>query len=84
MRKWYYDPSEEACAEAERDRARLTKEFGIEFKAIDPVDDYFLGANRHASPDRASSLITASTYIEDMGKRFLPGVDITKTSEALP
>ena len=80
----YYDPTEEACSEAERDRLRLTKEFGIEFKAIDPTDDYFLGANRRASPDRASCLITATTYIEDMGKRFLPGVDITKTSEALP
>ena len=41
----------EACEEAERDRARLSKEFGIEFKTIDPTGDYFLGANRHASPE---------------------------------
>ena len=72
------------CDEAKRDRARLTKEFAIEFNAIDPVDDYFLGANRRASPDRSSCLLTAVTYIVDMGKRFLPNVDISKTFEALP
>ena len=32
----YNDPTKEACAEAKRDRERLTKEFGIEFKEIDP------------------------------------------------
>ena len=80
----YYDPTEEACAEAARDRERLTKEFGIEFKSIDPENDYFLGANRRSSSDRATCTLTCVTYIEDMGKRFLPDVDVTKPCEAFP
>ena len=80
----YYDPSTEATSEAARDRERLHKRFGIEFKAIDPKDDYFLGANRRASDDRSSCKLTATTYIEDMGKRFLPDVDVTKPSVAMP
>ena len=46
----YYDPTDEACSEAERDRARLSKEFGIEFKAIDPVDDYQATGGRRVLP----------------------------------
>ena len=80
----YYDPSAEATSEATRDRERLHQRFGIEFKAIDPKDDYFLGANRRASDDRSSCKLTATTYIEDMGKRFLPDVDVTKPSAAMP
>ena len=80
----YYDPSNDAVAEAAEDRARLTKRFGIEFKAIDPKTDYFLGANRVSSDDRSSCVLKANTYIADMGKRFLPGIDALKSSEAFP
>ena len=81
----YSDPTEEACAEAKRDRERLTKEFGIEFKETDPRSDYFLGANRIASGDRSSCTLKATTYIQDgLAKRFFPDVDLSKTSEAFP
>ena len=69
-RRLYWDPTDEANAEAEADRKRLTAEFGIEFKAIDPEVDYFLGANRRVNADRSVCKLTATTYIEDMGKRF--------------
>eukprot|EP00966_Prymnesium_polylepis_P191054 4427634-Prymnesium_polylepis.3 len=72
------------CEEAAHDRERLTKEFGIEFKSTDPKNDDFLGVNPRGSDDRSRCTLTATTYIEDMGGRFLPGVDISKTSEALP
>jgi hypothetical protein len=81
----YNDPTKEAYAEAERDSDQLTKEFGIEFKEIDPKSDYFLGANRIASDDRSSCTLKATTYIQDgLAKRFFPDVDLSKTSEAFP
>jgi hypothetical protein len=80
----YYDPTKEACEEAARDRERLTKEFGIEFKAIDPEEDYFLGANRITGKDRSWCKLSAKSYILDMGKRFLPDIDATKPSAAMP
>ena len=80
----YYDPTDAACTEAQADRDRLTKRFGIEFKAIDPKSDYFLGANRISSDDRGSCTLKATTYISDMGARFYPDVDLSKTSEAFP
>jgi len=79
-----YDPTEAACAEAKADRERLTGEFGIEFKSIDPKEDYFLGANRRTSDDRSSCTLSARTYIVDMGKRFFPDVDVSVSSAALP
>ena len=80
----YFDPSKDATAEAKRDRDRLTKEFGIEFKEIDPENDYFLGANRRSAADRSWCKLTATTYIEDMAKRHFPDVDVTQPSAALP
>jgi hypothetical protein len=80
----YNDPTEEACAEVAEDRKRLNKEFGIEFKEIDPKDDYFLGANRRVSDDRASCALTATTYIDDMAETFMPGIDLTKPCAAMP
>ena len=79
-----YDPSDEAVAEAHEDMQRMKDEFGIEFKAIDPKEDYFLGANRTTSADRSRCTLTARTYIIDMAERFYPGVDLTKSSSAFP
>ena len=80
----YFDPSDEACKEAKIDREQLTKEFGIEFKEIDPKSDYFLGANRISSADRSKCVLKATTYIIDMSKRFYPDVDLSKPCEAFP
>ena len=64
-------------------RKRLSDEFGIKFKEIDPKNDYFLGANRTTSDDRTSCKLSASTYIADMGKNFLPDVDVLKPSSVV-
>ena len=79
-----YDPTAEAKAEAARDMKRMSEEFGIEFKAIDPKNDFFLGANRITSDDRSTCLLTARTYIMDMARRFFPDVDLTQSSAAFP
>ena len=80
----YWDPTAGAEAVATDDRARLTKEFNIEFKEIDPEQDYFLGANRISSDDRGSCTLKATTYISDMGGSLLPGRRLEQDVGGIP
>eukprot|EP00966_Prymnesium_polylepis_P331588 7387168-Prymnesium_polylepis.1 len=66
----YFDPTDTARREADRFCAGMTKRFKVEFEAEDPVDDYFLGANR-VSTDRNVVSVRATTYIRTMLDRYV-------------
>ena len=69
----YWDTPEEVCAAAEEDQKLLYERHKIKWGAVDPKEDYFLGANRYSNESRDLVLVTATTYIDAMDERYLYG-----------
>ena len=69
----YWDTGKDACAGADADQQMLHARHKIKWGAVDPQEDYFLGANRYASKARDVVVVSASTYIDAMVDRYLDG-----------
>jgi len=68
-----WDPTPAARTAAKEDIAKLTGRFDIKFGDEDPIDDYFLGANRTSCHKRDVITIRATSYIDAMVERYLNG-----------
>ena len=76
----YYDDTPTARAAGEADCKLLSDRFNIKFGEPDPVDDYFLGANRIMSKDRSVVMINAESYIRAMVERYCDG-DVSNSKQ---
>ena len=68
--RFHFDPTKEAMKSANEDMEAMAKRFKVKYGPLDPPEDYFLGANRFASSDRAAVTLRATTYIQSMIERY--------------
>ena len=68
----YHDQNSKDEAQAVKDK--LNTRFGVECGPTDPVNGYFLGANRY-STDPGRCTIKAESYIDLQAKRYLIGAE---------
>ena len=78
--RMYWDTSDAACAAAAEDQKKVYDRHKIKWGAVDPPDDYFLGANRSASKKRDVVHVCATSYIDAMVDRYLEN-DISPCKE---
>ena len=78
--RMYWDTSDAACAAAAEDQKKVYDRHQIKWGAVDPPDDYFLGANRSASKKRDVVHVCATSYIDAMVDRYLEN-DISPCKE---
>ena len=77
----FWDPAPEACEAAKEDQELLHARHRIKWGAVDPPEDYFLGANRSMTKARDAVTVAATTYIDSMDARYLDGKGATVTKE---
>ena len=68
----YWDPSEQGVSESRSVRDKFKGSFEVKFGEEDPVEDWFLSANR-VSPALGSCSVRCSSYIDQMVKRYADG-----------
>ena len=69
--RMYWDTSDAACVAAAEDQKKIYDRHQIKWGAVDPPEDYFLGANRSASEKRDVVRVCATSYIDAMVDRYL-------------
>ena len=77
----FWDTPKEVCDAAEEDQKLLSARHRIKWGAVDPAEDYFLGANRSTSKARDVVTVCAYTYIDSMDARYLDSKGSVVTKE---
>ena len=71
--RWAWDDGEPATDKLREIQKRQGDKFGITYGPDDPLDTHFLGANIHTAPSRRACTIKATSYIDQMIKRYADG-----------
>ena len=71
--RFAWDPNEKATVKVREMQRRLTKRYGIEFGKDDPLETHFLSANIFTHPSRRVASVRATSYIDQMVKRYADG-----------
>ena len=76
----YYSDTEAAKSAGAEIRDKLKARFGAKFSELDPIEDYFLGANRTSSKARDTVVLQCTSYIDSMVERYCNG-DVSPCKE---
>ena len=71
--RYMWCPKKGACERIEEIKEKQGKRFGIKFGPTDPEETHFLGANIISAKSRRVTAIRATSYIDQIVKRYADG-----------